>query len=107
MNPFGPLPVVTLAKREVRSVACGAGATIATVATEWMRDAEAHGCMRCDVIFSSFSLARRRHHCRHCGGVFCDRCSSKKISLLRLGYVSPVRVCDSCFTRLSAESAAY
>ena len=78
-------------------MACGNGFTIATVATEWMRSTEATFCMRCALPF--IAVTRRRHHCRHCGGVFCDNCSSQRIPLLKLGYIEPVRVCDGCYTR--------
>lgn len=40
---------------------------------------------------------RRRHHCRACGGVFCDACSSHKLESVP-GYLhqKPQRVCDGC-----------
>jgi len=38
----------------------------------------------------------RRHHCRNCGGIFCDECSSKRTRIAQLGYDEPVRVCDIC-----------
>jgi hypothetical protein len=98
---YGPLQVVALQRKEVRSVACGNGFTICTVATEWMRDDEAPNCMRCDQPFNT--LTRRRHHCRNCGGIFCDRCSSNRLPLLKLGHIEPVRVCDGCYARLVTE----
>jgi hypothetical protein len=89
--------IAALLKREARSVSCGAGFTVVLVATEWMRDAEAPACVRCE---APFSLTLRRHHCRNCGGVVCVACSSRRLPLLRLGYVEPVRVCDGCWGRL-------
>ena len=38
----------------------------------------------------------RRHHCRSCGGLFCDSCSSVRIPLPHLGYEEPQRVCEGC-----------
>ncbi|XP_053377139.1 rabenosyn-5-like [Mercenaria mercenaria] len=38
----------------------------------WMPDSEVKSCRYCG---RSFSLTRRRHHCRLCGGIMCDRCS--------------------------------
>lgn len=92
----GPLLVSPLFRREVRAVACGNGFTVALVASEWMRNEDAPTCMRCSL---TFSLTQRKHHCRRCGGVFCSYCSSHKLPLLPLGYITPVRVCDSCYSR--------
>jgi hypothetical protein len=44
-----------------------------------------------------FSFARRRHHCRNCVYPFCHSCSTRQIPLPQRGYISNVRVCDSCF----------
>ena len=95
--PCGPLAVVALSHRDVRSVACGSGFTLATVASEWMRDKDAVTCMRCGVPFGQFLCWR--HHCRRCGGVFCDACTPRRIPLLKLGYIKPVRVCAPCASR--------
>jgi growth factor-regulated tyrosine kinase substrate len=81
----------------VRSVSCGNGFTVASVATEWMNNDAALICMRCSRPFTTFF---RKHHCRLCGGVFCTECSSSKTPLLKLGYIEPVRVCDGCFARV-------
>lgn len=45
-----------------------------------------------------FTLSKRRHHCRLCGDIFCDSCSTHRV-LLPLGgpeFEKPVRVCDEC-----------
>jgi len=52
-------------------------------------------CPSCNAVFS---LSKRRHHCRLCGDVFCDACSSHRV-ILPLGGVEfekPVRVCKEC-----------
>eukprot|EP00007_Cunea_sp_BSH-02190019_P005539 CAMPEP_0174231756 /NCGR_PEP_ID=MMETSP0417-20130205/2208_1 /TAXON_ID=242541 /ORGANISM="Mayorella sp, Strain BSH-02190019" /LENGTH=288 /DNA_ID=CAMNT_0015309693 /DNA_START=122 /DNA_END=988 /DNA_ORIENTATION=- len=53
-------------------------------------------CMRCKSEFNL--LLRRHHHCRACGGVFCDKCSSQKRHVYYEGLEHPVhtRVCDTC-----------
>lgn len=94
---YGFLPVPGLMSKEVRSVSCGNGFTVASVATEWMSNDAALICMRCARPFTTFF---RKHHCRLCGGVFCTECSSSKTPLLKLGYIEPVRVCDGCFARV-------
>lgn len=64
---------------------------------EWMKDADAGACLLCGIDF--FFLTRRKHHCRACGVVVCDDCSSFKIKIPRLGYNELVRVCDKCWVR--------
>ena len=38
----------------------------------WVPDSEVKSCPFCG---RSFGMTRRRHHCRLCGGIMCDRCS--------------------------------
>lgn len=67
----------------------------ADTAPEW---AEGEVCHRCRV---AFSLMVRRHHCRACGQVFCQQCSSKTSTLPKFGIEKEVRVCDACFDKVS------
>uniref|UniRef100_A0A9L0IGI3 RUN and FYVE domain containing 1 n=1 Tax=Equus asinus TaxID=9793 RepID=A0A9L0IGI3_EQUAS len=39
-----------------------------------------------------------KHHCRNCGHIFCNTCSSNELALP--SYPRPVRVCDGCHTLL-------
>jgi hypothetical protein len=42
------------------------------------------------------------HHCRHCGKIFCNICSSSRSLLPReFGLRDPQRVCDSCHQQLA------
>jgi hypothetical protein len=41
----------------------------------WKPDSAATRCEICDV---SFSLLTRRHHCRNCGGLFCNTCTKDR-----------------------------
>ncbi|CAK4697270.1 hypothetical protein LEN26_020682 [Aphanomyces euteiches] len=59
----------------------------------WVPDALVDRCYQCQAFFS---LVLRRHHCRRCGNVFCDSCSSARMPLVSAGFFTPVRVCDSC-----------
>lgn len=63
-------------------------------APEW---SDSEWCMRCR---SAFTMLNRKHHCRNCGLTFCGNCSSKSISLPHLAIKEPVRVCESCYTRI-------
>lgn len=38
----------------------------------WIPDREVPACLTC---MKSFGLMTRRHHCRLCGGIICDKCS--------------------------------
>jgi lipid-binding SYLF domain-containing protein len=46
--------------------------------SEWLPDSAAPNCMRCGEEFNTFT---RRHHCRQCGQVFCNRCCNSKALL--------------------------
>nr|XP_020742491.1 RUN and FYVE domain-containing protein 1 isoform X2 [Odocoileus virginianus texanus] len=61
----------------------------------WLKDDEATHCKQCE---KEFSISRRKHHCRNCGHIFCNSCSSNELALP--SYPRPVRVCDSCHTLL-------
>lgn len=45
-------------------------------AAPWVPDREATRCMSASC-GAPFTLTRRRHHCRTCGGVFCSRCAPR------------------------------
>ncbi|KAK3857662.1 hypothetical protein Pcinc_036102 [Petrolisthes cinctipes] len=61
----------------------------------WAPDREATHCLLCE---KEFSISRRRHHCRHCGNIFCHGCSDNTMPLP--SSARPVRVCDTCHTQL-------
>lgn len=60
----------------------------------WIPDVEAPKCMSCG---ATFTVVKRRHHCRNCGKIFCARCSSNSVPLPKFGHTKPVRVCNKCF----------
>eukprot|EP00760_Papus_ankaliazontas_P016431 PhM_4_TR16799/c0_g1_i3/m.50500 len=63
----------------------------------WVPNDVAATCFSCE---AEFTFARRRHHCRQCGGVFCGACSSRRHALP--GQLQPIlqRVCIGCFEAL-------
>lgn len=72
--------------------------------SRWKRDAEVNKCENCQ---KAFSFTRRRHHCRRCGGIFCDACTTKRRTLRNplteqgraTGSVDDCRVCDDCASK--------
>jgi hypothetical protein len=73
-------------------------------AARWKRDNEVNKCEKCE---KQFTVMRRRHHCRRCGGIFCDLCSSWKVDLAialagesnkTVTNVKNARVCQQCFS---------
>ncbi|XP_078660476.1 RUN and FYVE domain-containing protein 2-like isoform X7 [Branchiostoma floridae x Branchiostoma belcheri] len=61
----------------------------------WTDDKDVTDCRQCE---KQFSVSRRKHHCRNCGGIFCNDCSDNKMPLP--SSAKPVRVCDQCHTKL-------
>lgn len=74
-----------------------------TVSGGWKPDSSAPVCDSCDV---TFTVYRRRHHCRCCGGVFCNSCSNTYVSIPALHEMKPQRVCRACATALSGATDA-
>lgn len=69
----------------------------------WKADNEANACEN-EKCKKQFTFVRRKHHCRRCGGIFCDACTTKRKVLKNpllenggRGTGSAVsRVCDAC-----------
>lgn len=68
----------------------------------WIQDSDSTCCFRCR---SEFGLLNRRHHCRACGQIFCNACSSKQAPIPKFGIEKEVRVCDGCFDKLNSNSS--
>ena len=57
----------------------------------WIDDNDAIRCYNsnCNELFNAL---KRHHHCRICGHIFCNKCSSKRILL-------KARSCDNCYNK--------
>jgi hypothetical protein len=78
----------------------------------WIPDIAANECMSC---LETFSLFRRRHHCRACGNVVCYACSSNvySLSLILQSFLIPqkngqpselAKACDVCIDGIISEN---
>ena len=65
----------------------------------WIHDSLVDKCMNSKCL-SKFDNKNRKHHCRCCGRVFCQPCSSNQAPIQCIGYNKPVRVCRTCFALL-------
>ena len=89
----------------------------------WINDSLVTNCHKCKIKFGYFFT--RKHHCRHCGNVFCDSCSSHTIAIPNFihdkpdvsnywgvsNYILPqtdeVRVCNECYNLIKEKREIY
>lgn len=64
----------------------------------WMPDKLCKVCYGCE---DPFTMYRRRHHCRMCGQIFCNVCSSYYIEGSLINLQGLVRCCRLCSDQLS------
>uniref|UniRef100_A0A672H5W6 FYVE, RhoGEF and PH domain-containing protein 6-like n=1 Tax=Salarias fasciatus TaxID=181472 RepID=A0A672H5W6_SALFA len=86
-------------KKKIRLGDGGDGSPLGSKAPIWIPDPRTTMCMICTC---EFTLTWRRHHCRACGKVVCQACSSNKHCLEYLKK-QPARVCDQCFAALQQQ----
>ncbi|XP_035521598.1 FYVE, RhoGEF and PH domain-containing protein 6-like [Morone saxatilis] len=80
---------------------CDDGALLGSKAPIWIPDPRTTMCMICAC---EFTLTWRRHHCRACGKVVCQSCSSQEYCLEYLKN-QLARVCDQCFVVLQQQKS--
>ncbi|TYZ65394.1 hypothetical protein PybrP1_008766 [[Pythium] brassicae (nom. inval.)] len=101
----GSLGSLPLRAASLSSLGGGGGAS--RPAPRIVKWARSNQCFECEEPFNIFV---RRHHCRMCGRSFCHEHSSRRVTLLGIGFDDePVRVCDACFADQCefAQDAAY
>ncbi|XP_029131071.1 1-phosphatidylinositol-3-phosphate 5-kinase FAB1B isoform X2 [Cajanus cajan] len=66
----------------------------------WMPDQSCRVCYECD---SQFTLFHRKHHCRLCGRIFCNKCTTNSIPASFSNQrnsrdeLEKIRVCNYCY----------
>jgi hypothetical protein len=60
---------------------------------QWIPDSQAISCATC---FRNFTWRLRKHHCRLCGQVFCNKCSGETTARIDNGAAQKVRLCTKC-----------
>ena len=81
----------------------GGAVKVRTATASWKHDDEVNACEN-EKCKRQFTFFRRKHHCRRCGGIFCDACTTKRRTLKTpltengraTGSVPDCRVCDAC-----------
>lgn len=66
------------------------------LARKWTDDNDVSHCTACGKLFT---VTVRKHHCRNCGNIFCNECSSRTAAIA--SSKKPVRVCDVCYAEVS------
>ncbi|RIA92962.1 hypothetical protein C1645_763745 [Glomus cerebriforme] len=66
----------------------------------WMADDTCRECYDCK---ATFTMLRRKHHCRICGQIFCSKCASNLIPGGNFSHEGLMRVCDFCLKYLMKE----
>ena len=64
---------------------------------KWVDDSTVSECSHCK---TEFSVTIRKHHCRHCGQVFCYECSDH--TAIVSSNKRPQRVCKACYLELTS-----
>uniref|UniRef100_A0A0A9A085 FYVE-type domain-containing protein n=1 Tax=Arundo donax TaxID=35708 RepID=A0A0A9A085_ARUDO len=99
INRSSPTLVEALEGRHVESISCGCNYTAAICLHKAISRKDLSVCSGCKM---AFGFTRKKHHCYHCGSMFCNSCSSNKVAKAALAPDKSrrYRVCDVCFGQL-------
>ncbi|KAK6190582.1 hypothetical protein SNE40_002416 [Patella caerulea] len=68
----------------------------------WQHEDDIDDCTNCK---QQFGVTRRKHHCKHCGKIFCSDCITKSVQSGRS--LRACKVCDVCHTILVKDATPY
>ncbi|GAB1603833.1 GTPase-binding effector 1-like isoform X2 [Argonauta hians] len=68
----------------------------------WQHEEDVDECNNCR---QAFSVTKRKHHCRHCGKIFCADCNAKNV--VSGPNMRNSKVCDVCHTILVKDATPY
>merc|ERR1712038_1825926 len=68
----------------------------------WIKDSDRLRCMN-ENCNAQFTKLKRRHHCRRCGEIFCQKCVNNKVSFKSTTGQTTARVCLACFSKITNE----
>ncbi|XP_005107498.1 rab GTPase-binding effector protein 1 isoform X2 [Aplysia californica] len=68
----------------------------------WQHEDDVDDCSNCK---QPFTVTKRKHHCRHCGKIFCSDCTTKSVN--SGPNFRPSKVCDVCHTILVKDATPY
>ncbi|CAI9741389.1 GTPase-binding effector 1-like isoform X2 [Octopus vulgaris] len=68
----------------------------------WQHEEDVDECNNCR---QAFSVTKRKHHCRHCGKIFCADCNAKNV--MSGPNMRSSKVCDVCHTILVKDATPY
>ncbi|XP_039818164.1 PH, RCC1 and FYVE domains-containing protein 1-like isoform X3 [Panicum virgatum] len=99
LNRSSPTLVEALEGRHIEIISCGYSYTAAICLHKAISRKDLSVCSGCKM---SFGFTRKKHNCYHCGSIFCNSCSSKKVAKAALAPDKSrrYRVCDMCFGQL-------
>ncbi|CAF3911121.1 unnamed protein product, partial [Rotaria sp. Silwood1] len=65
----------------------------------WVPNKDVNECLHCKLVFGS---EHSKHHCRACGNIFCDTCTTHRATVPLLDIKTFERVCDQCYDKLQS-----
>ncbi|XP_013389532.1 rab GTPase-binding effector protein 1-like isoform X2 [Lingula anatina] len=68
----------------------------------WQHEEDTDECTGCS---QPFSVTKRKHHCRHCGRIFCSDCTAKTV--VSGPNLRQSKVCDVCHTILVKDATPF
>jgi hypothetical protein len=91
--------IENLKAKKAKSLSTDQSKRDSQLAPVWVSDQDARTCELCSAHFTVF---HRRHHCRICGKVVCNSCSTHRLKISS-NSSGIQRVCDDCFSKVEEE----